>query len=98
MEMDVQPPVAFKFLAAAYSIPHPAKAHKGGEDAYFLAANSKIIGIADGVGTMFFPPLAYFPLFFFFFFVPFASRHVYLVCLQGVGKLMASIQVSTPAP
>jgi len=31
-------------------IPHPAKVAKGGEDAYFLSDDMKIIGIADGVG------------------------------------------------
>ena len=29
-------------------IPHPSKAHKGGEDAFF--ANEKILMVADGVG------------------------------------------------
>jgi protein phosphatase PTC7 len=32
------------------SIPHPAKVAKGGEDAYFLSDDMKIIGVADGVG------------------------------------------------
>jgi protein phosphatase PTC7 len=32
------------------SIPHPAKVSKGGEDAYFLSEDMKIIGVADGVG------------------------------------------------
>jgi len=32
------------------SIPHPAKVAKGGEDAYFLSDDMKVIGIADGVG------------------------------------------------
>jgi protein phosphatase PTC7 len=32
------------------SIPHPAKVHKGGEDAYFLSTDMKVIGVADGVG------------------------------------------------
>jgi len=41
---------SFKFQAAASSIPHPDKAHKGGEDAYFIAPQSNVIGIADGVG------------------------------------------------
>lgn len=31
-------------------IPHPAKVAKGGEDAYFLSDDMKVIGIADGVG------------------------------------------------
>jgi protein phosphatase PTC7 len=32
------------------SIPHPAKIAKGGEDAYFLSDDMKIMGVADGVG------------------------------------------------
>jgi len=32
------------------SIPHPAKVAKGGEDAYFLTTDMKVIGVADGVG------------------------------------------------
>jgi len=32
------------------SIPHPAKVAKGGEDAYFLSSDMKVIGVADGVG------------------------------------------------
>jgi protein phosphatase PTC7 len=31
-------------------IPHPAKVAKGGEDAYFLTTDMKVIGVADGVG------------------------------------------------
>eukprot|EP01110_Echinostelium_bisporum_P009383 TRINITY_DN33051_c0_g1_i1.p1 TRINITY_DN33051_c0_g1~~TRINITY_DN33051_c0_g1_i1.p1 ORF type:complete len:344 (-),score=123.31 TRINITY_DN33051_c0_g1_i1:60-1091(-) len=31
-------------------IPHPAKVAKGGEDAYFLSDDRKVIGVADGVG------------------------------------------------
>jgi len=45
--LRVAPP-AFRLDAAAAMIPHPAKALKGGEDAYFIAGNT--IGIADGVG------------------------------------------------
>jgi hypothetical protein len=33
------------------SIPHPAKVAKGGEDAYFLSDDMKVIGIADGMST-----------------------------------------------
>ncbi len=29
-------------------IPHPEKAHKGGEDAYYVSSN--ILAVADGVG------------------------------------------------
>lgn len=32
------------------SIPHPAKIAKGGEDAYFLSDDMKVMGVADGVG------------------------------------------------
>jgi len=31
-------------------IPHPAKRAKGGEDAYFISEDMKVIGVADGVG------------------------------------------------
>jgi len=31
-------------------VPHPAKVAKGGEDAYFISDDMKVIGIADGVG------------------------------------------------
>lgn len=31
-------------------IPHPEKAHRGGEDAYFIAKDNKTVGVADGVG------------------------------------------------
>jgi len=44
------PNLPLKFDAGAANIPHPAKQHKGGEDAYFVATNSSVIGIADGVG------------------------------------------------
>lgn len=36
--------------SGAASIPHPAKKHKGGEDAHFISADSNVIGVADGVG------------------------------------------------
>lgn len=35
-------------IAAARSIPHPEKSHKGGEDAHFLTGTS--VGVFDGVG------------------------------------------------
>ena len=35
---------------AAHMIPHPEKAHKGGEDAYFISENKQAFGLADGVG------------------------------------------------
>lgn len=31
-------------------IPHPEKAHKGGEDAYFVSDDRRALGVADGVG------------------------------------------------
>lgn len=39
-----------RMSAGISSIPHPAKVAKGGEDAYFLSNDMKVIGIADGVG------------------------------------------------
>jgi hypothetical protein len=29
-------------------IPHPDKAHKGGEDAFYISEDGKIIAVADG--------------------------------------------------
>lgn len=37
-----------KFNFSAAMIPHPEKAHRGGEDAY--CGNSEMICVADGVG------------------------------------------------
>jgi protein phosphatase PTC7 len=31
-------------------IPHPAKAHRGGEDAFFIGKDHRTVGVADGVG------------------------------------------------
>ncbi|KAL6055983.1 PPM-type phosphatase domain-containing protein [Balamuthia mandrillaris] len=39
-----------RFDSGAYIIPHPEKAHKGGEDAYFISLSGRVIGVADGVG------------------------------------------------
>jgi protein phosphatase PTC7 len=36
--------------AGAFMIPHPEKAHKNGEDAYFISASKKMLAVADGVG------------------------------------------------
>ena len=47
------PPVsgkALKFTSAASMLPHPDKAHRGGEDAYFIHGGDYCIGVADGVG------------------------------------------------
>lgn len=44
-----KPRLALKF--GIKNIPHPAKAHYGGEDAFFVsAAGDGMAGIADGVG------------------------------------------------
>jgi len=40
----------FQFEVGASSCPHPDKRDKGGEDAYFASADSRVVGIADGVG------------------------------------------------
>ncbi|KAL6052922.1 Protein phosphatase [Balamuthia mandrillaris] len=40
----------FHFRAAAYNLPHPDKAQKGGEDAYYISDTEKSLGVADGVG------------------------------------------------
>ena len=39
-----------KFVAAAANIPHPSKAHFGGEDAFFINTKNNVVGVADGVG------------------------------------------------
>jgi len=42
--------VQLRFTAGAASIPHPAKKHKGGEDAHFISDDNSVFGVADGVG------------------------------------------------
>jgi len=42
--------VQYRLSAGAASIPHPAKKHKGGEDAHFISDDNSVIGVADGVG------------------------------------------------
>ncbi len=41
-----------RLSVGAHMIPHPAKKHKGGEDAFFYEVNDAActMGIADGVG------------------------------------------------
>jgi len=39
-----------RLSAGVASIPHPAKKHKGGEDAHFVSNDNSVIAIADGVG------------------------------------------------
>lgn len=36
--------------SAAVMIPHPQKADRGGEDAFFIADSGLVVGVADGVG------------------------------------------------
>lgn len=48
---SIEPLICDTRLSVGVSaIPHPAKVAKGGEDAYFLSDDMKVIGIADGVG------------------------------------------------
>jgi protein phosphatase PTC7 len=42
--------IQFSMSAGVASIPHPAKKHKGGEDAHFISNDNSVIGVADGVG------------------------------------------------
>jgi len=42
--------IQLRLSAGAASIPHPAKKHKGGEDAHFISDDNNVIGVADGVG------------------------------------------------
>ncbi len=39
-----------RLQSAAFILPHPEKAYKGGEDAAFVLANQRVIAVADGVG------------------------------------------------
>ncbi|KAF2072322.1 hypothetical protein CYY_006356 [Polysphondylium violaceum] len=41
---------ALHFHSGVCIIPHPNKRHKGGEDAYFISQDLKVLGVADGVG------------------------------------------------
>eukprot|EP01112_Ceratiomyxa_fruticulosa_P013628 TRINITY_DN3842_c0_g1_i1.p1 TRINITY_DN3842_c0_g1~~TRINITY_DN3842_c0_g1_i1.p1 ORF type:complete len:461 (-),score=104.20 TRINITY_DN3842_c0_g1_i1:583-1965(-) len=40
----------FHFESGVCIVPHPQKRHKGGEDAYFVSEDHKVLGVADGVG------------------------------------------------
>ncbi len=43
--------MALKLFSAGYNIPHPRKAHRGGEDSYLVSSpTNSTIGVADGVG------------------------------------------------
>jgi protein phosphatase PTC7 len=43
-------PPAVVMLSGASMLPHPEKAHRGGEDAFFISDPPLAIGVADGVG------------------------------------------------
>jgi protein phosphatase PTC7 len=47
---SIEPLIHRRLSVGVSAIPHPAKVAKGGEDAYFLSADMKVIGVADGVG------------------------------------------------
>jgi protein phosphatase PTC7 len=44
------PPLTLSFHAGAAMLPHPAKAERGGEDAFYIAPDGLTFGVADGVG------------------------------------------------
>lgn len=44
------PPIRLLFQSGAAMLPHPDKAHRGGEDSFFIADHQSAIGVADGVG------------------------------------------------
>jgi len=43
-------PAPLTLVSGGFIIPHPAKADKGGEDAYYIAKTGRSFGVADGVG------------------------------------------------
>jgi protein phosphatase PTC7 len=47
---SIEPLIHRRLSVGVSAIPHPAKVAKGGEDAYFLSTDMKVIGVADGVG------------------------------------------------
>lgn len=47
---SIEPLIHRRMSVGVSSIPHPAKVAKGGEDAYFLSTDMKVMGVADGVG------------------------------------------------
>lgn len=47
---SIEPHIHRRLSVGVSCIPHPAKIAKGGEDAYFLSSDMKVIGVADGVG------------------------------------------------
>jgi protein phosphatase PTC7 len=47
---SIEPLIHRRLSVGISCIPHPAKVAKGGEDAYFISNDMKIVGVADGVG------------------------------------------------
>jgi protein phosphatase PTC7 len=43
-------PAQLTLRAGACSLPHPEKLATGGEDAFFISEDTRVIGVADGVG------------------------------------------------
>jgi hypothetical protein len=46
---SIEPLIHRRMSVGLSSIPHPAKVAKGGEDAYFLTTDMKVMGVADGM-------------------------------------------------
>ncbi|KAF6259501.1 phosphatase 2C-like domain-containing protein [Scenedesmus sp. NREL 46B-D3] len=44
------PAVRLTLQSGAAMLPHPDKAHRGGEDSFFIAEHQAAVGVADGVG------------------------------------------------
>lgn len=44
------PAIRLLLQSGAAMLPHPDKAHRGGEDSFFIADHQSAIGVADGVG------------------------------------------------
>eukprot|EP00899_Mesostigma_viride_P005093 jgi/Mesvir1/14585/Mv05260-RA.2 len=47
---EKKPLLTLDVRASAAMIPHPEKAHRGGEDAFFITPDNDAFGVADGVG------------------------------------------------
>lgn len=50
---SIEPLIHRRMSVGVASIPHPAKIAKGGEDAYFLSTDMKVMGVADGMFSHF---------------------------------------------
>jgi protein phosphatase PTC7 len=44
------PAIRLLLQSGAAMLPHPDKAHRGGEDSFFIADHQAAVGVADGVG------------------------------------------------